>query len=124
MSIRTKRWDDLIDADDGTRILVTRYRPRGLAKSDETWTQWLPELAPSKSLHAAAYGKTGVSIPWNSYKASYLREMQTQVGLIRTLAERVQAGEVITLLCSSQCVRESRCHRWLLKELIEAMMQA
>jgi hypothetical protein len=39
------------------------------------------------------------------------------------LARRSQAGETITLLCSSACTRESRCHRSLLKELIDAAAQ-
>ena len=38
------------------------------------------------------------------------------------LAQRVQGGETITLLCSSACTRESRCHRSLLRELIEARL--
>lgn len=120
MPIKTKRWDDPIDPDDGTRILVTRYRPRALAKEDETWTQWFPNLGPSKQLHAGAYGKTGVTIPWETYRTSYLREMQSQTQEIAALAERVKNGETITLLCSSQCVRESRCHRSILRELIES----
>lgn len=120
--IHTKRWDDPIETGDGTRILVTRYRPRGLPKAQETWTEWMPDLGPSKTLHAAAYGKTGVSIPWETYRSSYLREMKSQADKIAALAARVQKGETITLLCSSQCVRESRCHRSLLKELIEAQM--
>jgi len=36
------------------------------------------------------------------------------------LAARVRQGETITLLCSSACVDESRCHRSLLRELIES----
>ena len=33
--VRTKRWNEPIDAAaDGTRVLVTRYRPRGVAKAD------------------------------------------------------------------------------------------
>ena len=122
MPIKTKRWDDPIDADDGTRILITRYRPRALVKENETWTQWYPNLGPSKQLHAGAYGKTGVTIPWETYRTSYLREMQSQTQEIAALAERVKNGETITLLCSSQCVRESRCHRSLLRELIESRM--
>lgn len=117
--IRTKRWDDPIDEADGTRILVSRYRPRGLAKADETWSQWLPHLGPSKELHAAAYGKRGVQSSWESYRVAYLREMMGQQQAITELAERVRAGESITLLCSSACDRESRCHRSLLKALIE-----
>jgi uncharacterized protein YeaO (DUF488 family) len=119
-SIRTKRWDDPIEADrDGTRILVTRYRPRGLPKSDETWSEWYPNLGPSKELHAAAYGKRGAGpLDWASYRATYLREMRDHRDAIAKLAQRVANGETITLLCSSACERESRCHRSLLAELI------
>jgi uncharacterized protein YeaO (DUF488 family) len=90
-----------------------------LAKSEETWNDWNPDLGPSKELHAAAYGKKGVVIPWEGYRRRYLTEMRTQAAAIEELAKRIAAGETITLLCSSQCVRESRCHRSLLKELIE-----
>ncbi|GMU22930.1 MAG: hypothetical protein AMXMBFR13_30140 [Phycisphaerae bacterium] len=120
MPIRTKRWDDPREPDDGFRILVCRYRPRGLPKSEETWDQWRPELGPSESLHAAAYGKRGVALAWNVYRAAYLREMQGQTPVICELAGRVVAGETITLLCSSSCTREARCHRSILRELIEA----
>lgn len=116
--IRTKRWNDPIEPTDGTRILVCRYRPRGVAKADETWSEWLPDLGPSVKLHAAAYGKSGLKIDWNSYRSSYLREMGSQTQAIEALAQRVANGESIMLLCSSQCIRESRCHRSLLQSLI------
>jgi uncharacterized protein YeaO (DUF488 family) len=122
-SIKTKRWDDPRDAEDGTRILVTRYRPRGLPKDQETWTEWAAHLAPSKDLHAAAYGKGRVQSSWESYRVAYLREMQAQGPAIAALADRVRGGESVTLLCSSACDRESRCHRSLLKALIEAQIQ-
>jgi uncharacterized protein YeaO (DUF488 family) len=124
MPIRTKRWDDPRDADDGFRLLVTRYRPRGLPKSDETWDAWNPDLGPSKELHAAVYGKRGMAIGWDDYRRRYLVEMRTQGDSIDALAKRVAAGETITLLCSTQCVRESRCHRSLLRDLIEARLRA
>jgi uncharacterized protein YeaO (DUF488 family) len=120
-AIRMKRWNDPAEPADGTRILICRYRPRGLRTEDETWDEWLVNLAPSKELHAAAYGKTGCSpLPWPQYRSRYLKEMQSQREAIRTLADRVRRGETITLMCSSACERESRCHRSLLKELIEA----
>ena len=121
MPLQTKRWNDPTDAaDDGHRLLVTRYRPRGLAKSAETWDAWQPNLGPSKELHAAVYGKSGVPIPWETYRRRYLIEMKSQSAAIEELAKRVANGETITLLCSSQCVRESRCHRSLLRDLIVA----
>jgi uncharacterized protein YeaO (DUF488 family) len=123
MSIRTRRWDDPKEEGDGTRILVTRYRPRGLPKTSETWDTWIPDLAPSKDLHAAAYAKVGMGLPWEAYRSRYLIEMRPKHAQIAELAKRVAAGEPITLLCSSQCVRESRCHRSILKELIETEMR-
>src|SRR4051812_30243654 len=41
-TIKTKRWDDPKVPDDGHRLLVCRYRPRGVAKADETWDAWDP----------------------------------------------------------------------------------
>lgn len=123
MPVRTKCWDEPRDAEDGYRILITRYRPRGLPKSQETWDAWMPHLGPSRELHAAVYGKAGrTPLDWNSYRSRYLREMLAQRDAIRELTDRVRIGETITLLCSSSCRRESRCHRTLLKELIERML--
>jgi uncharacterized protein YeaO (DUF488 family) len=121
--IKTRRWNDPPEPDEGFRLLVTRYRPRGVAKSEETWDAWEPDLGPSVQLHAAAYGKGVLMIPWATYRRRYLLEMRKQKAAIDALARRVAAGEQITLLCSSACDRESRCHRSLLKELIEALRQ-
>lgn len=122
-SIKTKRWNDPKEPDDGFRLLVCRYRPRGVAKADETWDAWEPDLGPTVALHAAVYGKGVLPIPWATYRVRYLAEMRQRKGKIAELAARVSAGETITLLCSSSCTRESRCHRSLLKELIEQQRQ-
>lgn len=119
-TIKTRRWNDPPGADEGFRLLVTRYRPRGVAKAGETWDGWEPDLGPSMQLHAAAYGKGVLMIPWTTYRSRYLLEMRKHKEKIRALARRIAAGEILTLLCSSACDRESRCHRSLLKELIEA----
>jgi uncharacterized protein YeaO (DUF488 family) len=120
MPIKTKRWDDPREPDDGFRLLVTRYRPRGVRKEDETWDEWQPSLGPDKALHAAVYTDRSSPIPWPQYRRRYLEIQRANGDLIEGLARRVAAGETITLLCSSACVRESRCHRSILKELIEA----
>jgi uncharacterized protein YeaO (DUF488 family) len=115
--IRTRRWNDPAQPGDGTRVLVTRYRPRGVRKQDETWDEWYPALGPSVALHAAAYGK-GLPAPidFATYKRRYLEEMADDPGrfYLRAMAGRVAAGESLTLLCSSACVDETRCHRSVL----------
>src|SRR2546421_2899482 len=118
--IRTRRWNDPAQPGDGTRILICRYRPRGVRKQDETWDEWMPNLGPSRELHAAVYDKRGLPIGWGTYRPAYLKEMRSQREAIAALARQIEAGKTITLLCSSACVQESRCHRSLLRGLIEA----
>ncbi len=122
MPLKTKRWNDPKEPDDGYRLLICRYRPRGVSKANETWDGWCSELAPSKQLHADYYGKNGEPIGWEAYRDRYLDEMRTQGELIDELAQMVAEGKAITLLCSSACEDASRCHRALLRELIEAKL--
>ena len=116
--LKTKRWDDPREADDGFRLLVCRYRPRALPRARETWDLWWSHLGPSRELHAAYYGKHGPPLDWDEYRRRYLEEMKEQEESLAVLAEKVAAGHTLTLLCSSACTDESRCHRALLKELI------
>jgi uncharacterized protein YeaO (DUF488 family) len=119
--IKTKRWNDPKEPDDGFRLLVCRYRPRALPKKDETWDAWWKDLGPGKELHAAFWGKHGPPIGWEEYRKRYLREMKepTPSARIAELAQRIAAGETITLLCSKSCEDASHCHRTLLRSLIE-----
>ncbi|MBA3662027.1 MAG: DUF488 family protein [Gammaproteobacteria bacterium] len=122
MPVYTKRWCDARSSKDGWRILICRYRPRALLKKDETWDIWYNQLGPSKELHAHAYGKFGHQpLNWDSYAKRYFREMKKKDSrdLIMSLAKLAAAGETITLLCSSACTEENKCHRSLLKKLIE-----
>lgn len=122
MSIKTKRWCDPRRATDGFRLLICRYRPRGVRKEDETWDAWCSDLGPSRVLHADFYGKNGAPITWEEYCRRYLEEMASQEELIDELAELVREGKTITLLCSSACEDASHCHRALLRDLIEARL--
>jgi uncharacterized protein YeaO (DUF488 family) len=124
MPIKTKRWNDRRQKNDGFRLLICRYRPRALRKADETWDAWCSDLGPSKDLHAAFYGKHGDPIGWEEYRRRYLQEMEAQQEYIEELAAMVRDGKTITLLCSSACEDATHCHRTLLRELIEARLQA
>jgi len=119
MAISTRRWNDPPVRGEGVRILVCRYRPRGLRKEDETWDVWVPDLGPSRELHAAFYGKAGAPIGWEEYRKRYLEEMRGRPERIETLVERLERGERIALLCSSACLDEAHCHRTLLRSLVE-----
>lgn len=123
MPIKTGRWVNPREAEDGWRVLICRFRPRGLPRSEETWDVWLKELAPSEALHAAFYGKKGTPITLDTYRQRFLEEMAASRPQLRELAERVARGETVTLLCSKTCLLEAACHRSIVKELIEAELQ-
>ncbi|APR77799.1 Hypothetical protein A7982_03146 [Minicystis rosea] len=121
MPVRTKRWNDPAEPEDGFRLLVCRYRPRGVRKEDEPWDGWCSHLAPSPELHAAAYGKSGPPLSFAEYERRFREEMERQQRFwISGFAERVKRGETLTLLCSSACTDPERCHRTILKAMIEA----
>jgi len=122
--IKTKRWNDPAEANDGFRLLVCRYRPRAVRKEDETWDAWCKDIGPSRELHADYYGKHGDPIDWDTYRRRYLEEMTAQGEYIDELANLVAAGRTITLLCSSACVDAAHCHRTLLQGLIEERLAA
>jgi len=118
--VRTKRWNDPAEVEDGYRLLVCRYRPRGVPRDGEPWDAWCSALAPSIALHAAAYGNHGAEpIAWPEYERRFIEEMKRQRYWIESFAGRVRSGETITLLCSSACVDPARCHRTLVKKLLE-----
>ena len=118
MSVKTKRWNDPAEPDDGFRLLICRYRPRGVRKEDETWDAWAPNLGPSRELHAAFWGKHGAPIPFAEYARRYRAEMESQHAMIVALGRRAAAGETLTLLCSSACTDPDRCHRTLLAGML------
>ena len=122
--IRTKRWNDPEEPEDCFRLLICRYRPRGVSKKKETWDAWCSDLGPSRQLHADYYGKNGPPISMEEYRQRYLKEMEAQRDYIKELATMVAEGKTITLLCSSACTDASKCHRTLLRELIETQMAA
>jgi uncharacterized protein YeaO (DUF488 family) len=104
---------DAASPDDGVRILVMRMWPRGVKR--DAVDEWLKELGTSLPLIREWKGG---KIQWAEFRERFLAEMESpeQKLLIAALAERAR-NEHITLLCS--CKDESRCHRSILKELIE-----
>jgi uncharacterized protein YeaO (DUF488 family) len=121
--VYTKRWNDPAGPDDGFRLLICRYRPRGVPTVGQPWDASCPALAPSAELVAAFYGKSGPPLAFEEYAQRFHLEMESAGFWIKSFAERVHGGGNLTLLCSSACEDEARCHRSLVKTLIEAAAQ-
>lgn len=119
MPVKTKRWNDPMGSDDGFRVLICRFRPRGVRRTQATWDEWCKDLGPSPALLTAFRTEGRSKIGWSEYRRRYLAEMQDRGPLVRALADRIRRGGTVTLLCASSCTDERRCHRSLLRELIE-----
>lgn len=113
--IKTKSiYYDQKEPDDGTRILVMRIYPRGVSK--DQIDEWGKDLGPRKEL--LQQWNRG-EIKFAEFRERYLAEMGERSHEVQELAQRARA-ETITLLCHEK--DEERCHRWILKRLIEEHM--
>ncbi|TAK06046.1 MAG: DUF488 family protein [Candidatus Manganitrophaceae bacterium] len=125
--LRTKSIHSPIDSKkDGLRILVARFRGRGIKK--DRYDVWMANLGPSEPLLRDFLSGT---IDWGAYARRYKAEMFQSGGadqynkVIRNhgqkftlrLIKKLAQTEPITLLC--HCAEEEEhCHRHLLKEMI------
>jgi uncharacterized protein YeaO (DUF488 family) len=110
----TKTIYDKREPEDGARILVMSLWPRGVRK--ESIDEWIKILGTDKCL--IKEWKSG-KVEWNEFRQRYIiaANIPEKRVIIEALAERAKL-EVLTLLCS--CREANRCHRTILKELIES----
>lgn len=114
-------------AEDGLRLLVTRFRGRGVPKT--LCDVWLANLGPSERLlRTYQHGR----MSWAEFSRRYRAEMLQAGGAdkgnvviknhgqkftLRLIAHLARKGNV-TLLC--HCPEDAaNCHRFLLRDLIE-----
>lgn len=114
--LKTKSVYDLVEESDGTRILITRYPVRTRKNIPPFVMEKARVLAPSAELLKDWRDR---KISWEEYEVRYFKEMlgQCQQEKINELALRTRQ-ETITLLCFEP-EEDPRCHRHLLKRLIE-----
>lgn len=97
--------------DDGLKVLVTRYWPRGVVKGRVDL--WLRGLGPSPEL--IKEWKAG-SIGWDEFERRYELEYREpeKKRIFEELKEAVRAaGGSVTLLCACKA-GEKKCHRSIL----------
>lgn len=107
---------------EGLRIGTVRFLPRGVKKADyakqDYFDVWLPLVAPSPALFKWIMARWDDPKAWPTYRRRYTREMarpeaKHTIALLAALSERID----IAVGC--YCEDESRCHRSVLRELIE-----
>ena len=126
--LKTKSvWSPINGKTDGLRILVTRFRGRGMPAS--RYDVWMPNLGPSERLLSAAGQDRRISRA--QFSKQYRKELYLdgpidkrsrtirnhgQKFTLRLVKQLATAGRV-TLLC--HCAEEqAQCHRHLLRRII------
>ena len=121
MAIRIVQLGSPRETNEGLRVGTVRRPPRGIPKSDyarmDFYDVWLPNLSPSKDLM-----KEGKSAQDDRSWAVFRRKFRAEMN-------RPEASRVLDLLAALShqtqlsvgcyCEDEKRCHRSILRELLE-----
>ncbi|HXV28876.1 MAG TPA: DUF488 domain-containing protein [Sinorhizobium sp.] len=92
-SIQLKRVYEAPSPSDGTRILVDRLWPRGIAKDKARIDLWLKDIAPSDALRKRFHGKPE---EWDAFCDAYAGELEEDAAqaAVSELRDRLAQGPV------------------------------
>ena len=102
--IHLRRAYDVPGVDDGTRVLVDRLWPRGLARARAKMDLRLKETAPSDALRRW-FGHE--SARWEEFAARYLAELTADPAPLAELARLCRAGPVTLLFAAHDAERNN-----------------
>lgn len=92
--VRIKRAYEAPSADDGTRVLIDRLWPRGIAKAEAAVDHWMKEIAPSTELRKW-FGHDPAR--WEEFQRRYRSELKDHRAELERLRELAREG-VVTLV--------------------------
>jgi uncharacterized protein YeaO (DUF488 family) len=106
---------------EGLRIGTVRRPPRGVKKSDfarlDYYDIWFPNLSPSAELVQEALGATSEKA-WTAFTRKFRHEMSAP-DRSRELDVLAALSHHTNLAVGCYCEEESRCHRSVLRELLQ-----
>ncbi|MFB6715322.1 MULTISPECIES: DUF488 domain-containing protein [unclassified Streptomyces] len=106
--VRVRRVYDPQEDDDGTRVLVDRLWPRGVAKDRAGIDRWLKDVTPSNELRAWYHeDRTGTRL--DEFAERYRAELADPVhtAAVDELVELVREGGPVTLVTAVKDVPHS-----------------
>jgi uncharacterized protein YeaO (DUF488 family) len=120
MSIRIVRLGSPRAKSEGLRIGTVRRPPRGVPKSEYAsrnfYDVWFPNLSPSETLLKNT--KPDDDKSWKAFKRLFQAEMKVPEAR-RSLDLLAALSHQTNLSVGCYCEAESRCHRSILRELLE-----
>jgi uncharacterized protein YeaO (DUF488 family) len=121
MAIRVVRLGSKRLRGEGLRLGTVRRPPRGVPKGEfaarNFYDVWLPQLAPSASLVKRALSANSAR-SWQAFVKAYRREMsRPDAARLLELIAALSAQSALSVGC--YCEDESRCHRSVLRTLLQ-----
>ena len=120
MSIRVVRLGSPRAKSEGLRIGTVRRPPRGVPKGEHAsrnfYDVWFPNLSPSETLLKNTNPHDDKS--WKTFRRLFLAEMKAPEAR-RCLDLLAALSHQANLSVGCYCEDESRCHRSILRELLE-----
>lgn len=121
MTIRIVQLGSDREVDEGLRIGTVRRPPRGVPKveysSRDIYDVWFPNLSPSEELLKQNFPITQEQ-QWRSFQRRFLAEMKAS-GPTRDLDLLAALSHQTNFSIGCYCDDESRCHRSILRILLE-----
>lgn len=121
MAIRVVRLGSPRAKGEGLRLGTVRRPPRGVPKTEfasrDFYDVWFPDLAPSEGL--LKQGQLAADErAWKSFSRRYQAEMKRPEA-VRLLGLLAALSHQTNFSVGCYCADESRCHRSLLKDLLQ-----
>ena len=118
MTVAIKRVYEPASRSDGSRVLVDRLWPRGIAKTRAALDAWLRELAPSDELRRWAHAHPD---HWQTFRRKYLKELARPEcdDALRRLYDLAHKRKRLTLLYASK--NQTQNNAVVLKELLDGI---
>jgi uncharacterized protein YeaO (DUF488 family) len=121
LAIRVVRLGSPRVAGEGLRVGTVRRPPRGVPRTEYAsrgfYDVWLPELAPSEALVKQAL-RARDERAWRAFTRRYRAEMK-RPDARRLLLLLAALSRKTSLSVGCYCAEESRCHRSVLRTLLE-----
>lgn len=121
MAIRVVRLGTPRSSGEGLRVGTVRRPPRGVPKSEfakrDFYDVWLPDLAPSQALVSFAQSHDDAR-SWRTFERKYRAEMKAPEPA-RLLDLLAALSHQTNFAVGCYCENEDRCHRSILRALLE-----
>lgn len=108
--------------EEGLRLGTVRRPPRGVKKTEfakrDYYDVWVPDVAPSAQLVSWALASPWDDAKWKRYVREYRKEMK-ESHAARLIALLAAMSRSTDFAIGCYCEDETRCHRSLLRELLE-----